>query len=74
MFSVVTGGALHDNTKNDCVADNMLRRHETPAGWGFCSRLRTVISAPSLQRNERCAVPVLKLEGHISEWFSYNTG
>ena len=36
MFSVLMGGALRDDTKNNCVADNMLCRHETPTGWGFC--------------------------------------
>ena len=48
MFSVVTGGALRDDTKSDCVADNMLHHHGTPTEWGFWSRLRTVISVPSL--------------------------
>ena len=38
VFSVVTGGALCDDTKKGCVADYyLLHRQETPTGWGFWS-------------------------------------
>ena len=51
-----------------------LHRHENHTEQGFCSHLRTVISAQYIQlRGRICAAPISKLESHISDRCSYYT-
>ena len=50
-----------------------LHRQENHTEKGFCSHIRTVISAQYIQLRERsCAVPISKVESHISDRCSHS--